>query len=121
MIGHGLGVTLGRVRWVAQRYTVWRPRPGQCGWFLGRVYKLVDQQSPSHLGRGRVPAGIEHDVIPSRVGESVQYARRVRREVIGMDADAAEILAEVRLHREAMGPFEWLPWGRQNLIEQRPA
>ena len=66
---------------------------------LDDVAQLVGER-PLAAGRARVVlAGLEHDVAADRVGVGADGLRRLRRPVVGVDADVLERLAERRLHR----------------------
>jgi len=56
------------------------------------------QKRTPFLGRWRVLAGAEDDMLADRKGETVDGARRLIRLLVAVNSDGAEIVPKPRLH-----------------------
>jgi len=68
---------------------------------LNDVGKLVSEQVASTLSRRRVLTGSERDLVPQRVGFGIHRSCGLRRAVVGVHTNPAEVVPEARFKKDA--------------------
>jgi len=86
---------------------------------LDDMRELVRDELSSHIARRIEASAREYDVVADRIGVRADLMCGARRELVGMNAHAAEVMREALFHRCACVEVERTAGSSQRFVDDR--